>query len=102
MGAPRTSIREIQNPQIFYSYMDLISELLETKPSRLEEASQKQVWIYSMVEEYDSIMKNDVWEVVPQKEGKSVVGSRWIYKIKHIVYGTVEKFKACFVDKGFS
>jgi hypothetical protein len=55
-----------------------------------------------MVEEYVSITKNDVWEVVPRPEGKSVIGSRWIYKIKHATDGSEEKFKACFVAKGFS
>ena len=55
-----------------------------------------------MVEEYDSIMKNQVWEVVPRPEGKKVVGSRWIYKVKHAIDESVEKYKACFVAKGFS
>jgi hypothetical protein len=55
-----------------------------------------------MVEEYASIMKNDVWEVVPWPEGKSVIGSKWIYKIKHAADGSVEKFKARFVANGFS
>jgi hypothetical protein len=39
---------------------------------------------------------------VPGPEEKSVVGSRWIYKIKHDVDDSVDKFKACFVAKGFS
>lgn len=47
-------------------------------------------------------MKNNVWELVPQLEGKFVVGSRWLYKIKHIADGSVENFKAQFVSKGFS
>jgi hypothetical protein len=55
-----------------------------------------------MVEEYSSIMKNDVWDIVPRLEGKSVVCSRWIYKIKHATYGSVEKYKARFVARGFS
>jgi hypothetical protein len=29
-----------------------------------------------MMEEYQSIMKNDVWEIVPGLEGKSVVTSK--------------------------
>ena len=49
-----------------------------------------------MIEEYQSIMKNDVWEVVPRLEGKSVVTSKWIYKIKHAVDGSIEKHKERF------
>ena len=55
-----------------------------------------------MVEEYDYIMRNQVWEVVPRPEAKKVVGSRWIYKVKHAAHGSVEKYKARFVTKGFS
>ena len=55
-----------------------------------------------MMEEYSSIMKNDVWEVVPRPKGKSVVTSRWLYKIKHVAYANIEKFKARFVARGLS
>jgi hypothetical protein len=55
-----------------------------------------------MVEECTSIMRNDVWDIVLRPEGKSVVSSRWLYKIKLVVYGRIEKFKARFVVRGFS
>jgi hypothetical protein len=55
-----------------------------------------------MQEEYDSIMQNDVWEVVPRLEGKSVVNSRWLYNIKYATYGNIEKHKALFMARGFS
>ena len=55
-----------------------------------------------MFEEYQSIMKNDVWDVVPRPEGKSVVTSKWIYKIKHVADNNIEKYKEIFVDRGFS
>ena len=47
-------------------------------------------------------MKNDVWEVVPRPTRKSVVTSRWLYKIKHAGDGSIEKFKAKFVARGFT
>ena len=47
-------------------------------------------------------MKNDVWDVVPRPEGKSVVTSKWIYKIKHAADGSIDKYKARFVARGFS
>ena len=52
-----------------------------------------------MTEEFQSIMKNDVWEVVPRPEGKSVVTSKWLFNIKHRVDGSMEKDKARFVAK---
>jgi hypothetical protein len=35
-------------------------------------------------------------------EGKSVVTSKWIYKIKHAADGSVKKYKVRFVARGFS
>ena len=55
-----------------------------------------------MMEEYNSIKKNGLWEVVPRKEGKFVVTSKWLYKIKHATDGSIEKYKARFVAQGFS
>jgi len=55
-----------------------------------------------MVEKYSSIIKNNGWEVVPRLECKLVVGSKLVYKIKHVADGSVEKFKAHFVAKGLS
>ena len=54
------------------------------------------------MEEYHSILKNDGWEIVPRPDGKSIVTSKWLYKINHVVNGTVEKYKARFVAWGFS
>ena len=53
------------------------------------------------MEEYHSIMKNDVWEIVPRPEGKSLVTSRWLYKLKHAADGSVQKYKARFVARWF-
>ena len=55
-----------------------------------------------MIEEYQSILKNDVWDVVTRPEGNSAVTSKWIYKIKHAADGSIEKYKEIFVARGFS
>ena len=55
-----------------------------------------------MIEEYQSIMKSDVWEIVPRSEKKSVVTLKWIYKIKHAANGSIDKYKARFITRGFS
>jgi hypothetical protein len=46
--------------------------------------------------------KNDVWEVVLRPEGKLVVTSKWIYKIKNVADDSIEKYKERFLARGFS
>jgi hypothetical protein len=55
-----------------------------------------------MTEEYQSIIKSDVWEIVPRPKRKDVVSSKWLFKIKHVVDGSIEKYKERFVAHGFS
>ena len=38
---------------------------------------------------------------MPRPQGKKVVGSRWIYKVKHAADESVEKYKTRFLTKGF-
>ena len=93
--------RQRRSPERYTGYMALMSESVEIKPSSLEEAVQQPVWVDAMVEEYDSIFRNNPWEVVPRPKGKSVLGSRWIYNVKQAADGSVEKYKAKFVARGF-
>ena len=77
--------------------MALVSKCVVTEPSSFEEAVEDLAWVDALVEEYDSIARNSAWEIVPRPEGKSVVGSRWIYKVKQAADGSVEKYKTRFV-----
>ena len=63
---------------------------------------QEPTWVDAMVEEYDSIVRNSAWEIVPRLIDKSVVGSKWIYNVKQVVDGSLKKYKAIFVARGFS
>ena len=66
------------------------------------EVVEKPVWIDAMVEKYESIVGNNVWEVVPRPTYKSFVGSIWIFKENHATDGSIEKYKATFVAKAYS
>lgn len=55
-----------------------------------------------MVEVWNSIMANDVWEVVPSLEDMSVVGFQWIYKVNYATNGIVEKYTTMFMGKGYA
>ena len=72
------------------------------EPYSFQEEVQDPTWVDVMVEEYDSIVKNSGWEIVPRSVDKSVLGSRCIYTVNQVVDGSVEKYKARFVAQGFS
>jgi hypothetical protein len=79
-----------------------MTKLLDEEPTTFEESVQKGQWKEAMVEENQSIMKNEVWEIVPRPKEKSVVTSKWVYKIKHAADGSVDKYKAKFIARVFS
>eukprot|EP00253_Pinus_taeda_P021836 PITA_21836 len=79
-----------------------MTELVDTKPSSFEEVVEKPIWVDEMVEEYKSIVKKNVWEVVLRPAKKLIVGSRWIFMENHAIDISIEKYKAKFVSKGYS
>eukprot|EP00253_Pinus_taeda_P005928 PITA_05928 len=53
--------------------MALMSKCVVIEPSSFEEVVEDSARVDAMVEEYDSIVRNSAWEIVPRPEGKSVV-----------------------------
>jgi len=41
----------------------------------------------SMFAEYDALIKNRMWKLVPFLKGNNIVGCKWVYKTKYGVYG---------------
>ena len=81
--------RERKRTRSCFGYVALLCDIIEKEPSNYEEVAEKKEWKDAMIEEYQSIMKNDVWDVVPRPKGKSIVTSKWIYKIKHATDGSI-------------
>jgi hypothetical protein len=92
----------VKRPKPFFSDMALMCDILDEEPTCFEEDIQKKEWADAMTEEYQSIIKNNVWEIVPRPKSKDVVSSKWLFKIKHVANGSIEKYKAIFVAHGFS
>lgn len=55
----------------------------------------------AMDEEYQALMRNQTWHLVPPKKGQNVIDCKWVYKIKKRADGTIDRYKACLVAKGF-
>ena len=75
------------------------------EPSTIREAWEGDYythWRNATASEYESLMSNHTWDLVPLSKGKNVVGSRWVFKVKRNNDGTVDRFKARLVAQGYS
>ena len=54
-----------------------------------------------MKNEYDALIENRTWSLVPRTENQKIVGNKWAYRIKYNTDGSVANYKARLVAKGF-
>ena len=62
--------RERKRTRSYSGYVALLCDIIDKEPSNYEEAIENKEWKDAMIEEYQLIMKNDVWDVVPIPERK--------------------------------
>ncbi|KAL0386161.1 UNVERIFIED_CONTAM: Retrovirus-related Pol polyprotein from transposon RE1 [Sesamum radiatum] len=55
-----------------------------------------------MQQELEALAKNDTWEVVDLPTGKKPIGSKWVYKVKLKADGSVDRYKARLIAKGYN
>jgi hypothetical protein len=61
-----------------------------------------QVWKEAVDRELDSIDRAGTWNVVDKVEGEKEVGSKWVFKVKRLVDGSINKFKAPLIAQSFT
>jgi len=55
-----------------------------------------------MAEEFNDLVQNDTWHLVPYCDDMNLLSCKWIYCIECNSDGYIEHQKACLVFKGFS
>ena len=74
-------------------------------PKTYKEAMQSEdaeQWNAAMLAEFNWHLENGTWEVVELPDGQKAIGSKWVYKKKYNADGTLERYKARVVAKGFN
>jgi hypothetical protein len=78
---------------------------VDDTPNTIEEAYSSpdaDFWKEAIRSEMNSIMSNATWEVVECPYGCKPIGSKWVFKKKLRPDGTIERYKARLVIKGYS
>ncbi|KAL6327752.1 hypothetical protein AAG906_024722 [Vitis piasezkii] len=81
------------------------NEEVEVEPRRSKRAvnsTEGLMWKEAIKSEIDSILQNHTWELVDLPPGCKPLSSKWIFKRKMKVDGSIDKYKARLVIKGYS
>ncbi|XP_057249385.1 uncharacterized protein LOC130590830, partial [Beta vulgaris subsp. vulgaris] len=93
------------------SCVDLLSDelvyafMIEEDPKTFDEAMRSvdaSFWKEAIKSELDSIVSNSTWELTDLPKGSKTIDSKWIFKKKLRPDGTIERFKARLVIRGFT
>jgi histone deacetylase 1/2 len=62
---------------------------------------QQTDWLQAMKTEYDALMTNNTWSLVPLPPNRQAIGCKWVFRLKQNADGSINKHKARLVAKGF-
>ena len=71
------------------------------EPTCFTTAVKDSNWRTAMNAEFDALLKNQTWALVPPPIARNVIGCKWIFRVKRNADGSVERYKARLVAKGF-
>jgi hypothetical protein len=107
--SPRRPTRQRRKPGAWWTGATaFVSNATSADPKTFAEAVASPAgpeWMKSMTSEYESLMENKCWEIVPRPPNTNVVSSKWIYKTKEeqTSSGALgSRLKSRLVARGFS
>jgi hypothetical protein len=71
------------------------------KPNSVHEALFDERRKDAMNNGIDARRKNGTWHLVPRKSGTNIIDCKWVYKVKRKADGSIDRYKAQLVLKGF-
>ncbi|PNX88392.1 hypothetical protein L195_g044495 [Trifolium pratense] len=71
------------------------------EPANAKEALTRPLWKEAMQKEFQALMSNKTWILVPYQDQENIVDSKWVFKTKYKPDGSIERRKARLVAKGF-
>ena len=59
-------------------------------------------WSAAMKYEFHALLQNDTWQLVPRPHGANVVSGKWVFRQKFHSDGSLARYKARWVCRGYS
>lgn len=79
---------------LFSEKHQVLAEIsMGVEPRSYKEAMEDGIWNNAMFSEIDSLEEKKMWDLETLPEGKKVIRSKWIFKLKFNADGMVERYK---------
>ncbi|XP_074301087.1 uncharacterized protein LOC141632441 [Silene latifolia] len=72
------------------------------EPKSYSEVVAFPAWQEAIAAEFQALDNNNTWFIVPLPTGKNAIASKWVFKVKHKADGSIERYKARLVVKGYT
>ncbi|KAJ0781359.1 putative RNA-directed DNA polymerase [Helianthus annuus] len=72
-----------------------------TVPTTFTAANTSPEWRHAMNQEYQALLKNGTWSLVPYDNHSNLIDCKWVYRLKSDAQGKLTRYKARLVAKGF-
>lgn len=72
------------------------------EPKTFRKAAFMPQWQKAMQKEYDALQTQMAWVLVPPPIDRSIVGCKWVYKVKKNPDGSIVRYKGRLVSQGFT
>jgi hypothetical protein len=93
----------LPNGMVDYTMANIVFS--NDEPTSVEEAlngPDADQWKAAMDEEYNSLILNHTWKLVPLPPDRKPIDCKWVFRKKYTDTGEVEKYKARLVARGFT
>ena len=87
-----------------YACLSQAQQIEPYEPKTYKEAMadpHQAAWQLGMNDEFDSLVKNDTWELTSLPSGRKALGGRWVFKLKRGPKEEIVRHKARWVVRGF-
>ena len=82
----------------FHSFVMAVSST-PLEPVSFQQVVQFPEWKAAMDKEIEVLEVNNTWTLSPLPPGKSAIGCKWVFRVKYLPNGTIERYKARLVAK---
>ncbi|PKI78797.1 hypothetical protein CRG98_000864 [Punica granatum] len=72
------------------------------EPTSFAKAKRDPRWVEAMQDEFQALLSNRTWDLVPPPSNQHIISCKWVYRVKQKANGSIDRFKARLVAKGFN